>query len=198
MRAPCLTFGRRHSLRERRPRVLKRGPCSGGPLESLGCRSQSDRRSRKSRGVVCGVAAPLRCAEASPSSRLLASDPSALATPLHTLLQHPAQGFEALTALDRLLAQLEEAKRGRPGAGRTAALLRSVGKRDFPDAESLIRFHDTLLFLRAYPHSRTVLRLAEKLLEGFARRVEQLEESGGDLAPFDHPEVSGIAGTTIT
>src|SRR6266545_5859978 len=52
-----------------------------GPLKSLGCRSQGDRRSRKSRGAVCGVAAPPRCAPASPSSRLLASDPAALATP---------------------------------------------------------------------------------------------------------------------
>src|SRR6266545_3062757 len=52
-----------------------------GPLESLGCRSQRDRPSRKSRGAVCGVAAPPRCAPASPSSRLLASGPAALATP---------------------------------------------------------------------------------------------------------------------
>src|SRR6266487_2695086 len=60
---------------------LDRGPFLRGPLKSLGCRSQRDRRSRKSRGAVCGVAAPPRCAPASPSSRLLASDPAALATP---------------------------------------------------------------------------------------------------------------------
>src|SRR6266571_6611770 len=41
--------------------------------------------------AVCGGAAPLRCAEASPSSRLLASDPTALATPRHTLFQQPAR-----------------------------------------------------------------------------------------------------------
>src|SRR6266498_3584682 len=33
------------------------------------------------RRAVCGGAAPPRCAPASPSSRLLASDPAALATP---------------------------------------------------------------------------------------------------------------------
>src|SRR6266496_310833 len=60
---------------------LDRGLAVRGPLKSLGCRSQRDRRSRKSRGAVCGVAAPPRCASASPSSRLLASDPAALATP---------------------------------------------------------------------------------------------------------------------
>src|SRR6266511_3568671 len=61
-----------------------------GPLESLGCRSQRDRRSRKSCGAVCGVAAPPRCAPASPSSRLLASDPAALATPPHTFFPRAA------------------------------------------------------------------------------------------------------------
>ncbi len=60
-------------------------------LKTLGCRSQGDRRSRKPRGAVCGVAAPPRCTEASPSSRLLASDPTALATPPHTLFQQPAR-----------------------------------------------------------------------------------------------------------
>ncbi len=66
----------------------------GGPLKSLGCRSQRDRRSRKSRGAVCGVAASPRWTRADrgpsgspnprgrlPSSRLLASDAAELATP---------------------------------------------------------------------------------------------------------------------
>src|SRR5438552_11797394 len=43
MRASCLTFGRRHTLRVWRPRELKPGPGPRGPLKSLGCRSQSDR-----------------------------------------------------------------------------------------------------------------------------------------------------------
>src|SRR5438876_7946111 len=90
MRASCLTFGRGHTLRVWRPRESKPGPGPRGPLKSLGCRSRSDRRSRKSRGAVCFVGAPLRCAEASPSSLLLASGPAALATPPHTLFQQPA------------------------------------------------------------------------------------------------------------
>src|SRR5437773_6456321 len=58
----------------------------------LRCREQkaSHRKGLRRRGAICGVAAPLRCAEASPSSRLLASDPAALATPPHTLFQQPA------------------------------------------------------------------------------------------------------------
>ena len=45
---------------------------------------------RNATAAAESLAAPLRCAEASPSSRLLASDSAALATPLHTLFQQPA------------------------------------------------------------------------------------------------------------
>ena len=103
-----------------------------------------------------------------------------------------------MSGLDRLLAKLERAKRARPGAAGTAHLLRSLRRRDFRGAESLIRFHDTLLFLRAYPHSSAVMRLCDRILSGFGSRVANLAASGGDLSDFDHPEVSGIAGTTVT
>ena len=96
------------------------------------------------------------------------------------------------------LERLEEAKRRRPGAGEVARLLRSLRERRFSDAGTLIRFHDTLLFLRAYPHSGTVMKLAEDILSSFASRVASLAASGADLSPFDHPEVSGIAGTSVT
>jgi hypothetical protein len=96
------------------------------------------------------------------------------------------------------LERLEEAKRRRPGAGEVARLLRSLRERRFTDAGALIRFHDTLLFLRAYPHSRTVMKLAEDILSSFASRVAILAASGADLSPFDDPEVSGIVGTSVT
>lgn len=99
---------------------------------------------------------------------------------------------------ERLLAKLEEVKRRRPGARRVAVLLRRIRGARFSDAESLVRLHDALLFLRAYPHSREVLRLSDLLLSEFAARVARLAASGADLSPFDHPEVSGIAGTSIT
>ena len=43
-----------------------------------------------------------------------------------------------------------------------------VSLRDFrcSDAESLVRFHDALLFLRAFPQSRKVIQLTENLLAG--------------------------------
>src|SRR6266498_6040620 len=79
-------------------RLLKNGcGCRGWPFatrdagDSLrqGCFSlewhreqkASHRKRLRRRGAVCGVGAPPRCAPASPSSRLLASDPAALATP---------------------------------------------------------------------------------------------------------------------
>lgn len=101
-------------------------------------------------------------------------------------------------SLEHLLARLDNAKKRRPGAGEAARVLRLLRDRDFPDAPSLIRFHDAVLFLRAYPHSRTVLHLSESILSTFPSRVEKLAASGADLSAFDDPEVSGIAGTSIT
>jgi hypothetical protein len=75
---------------------------------------------------------------------------------------------------------------------------RSPLLRPVPTAESLIRLHETLLFRRAYPGDRAALSRTEGLLLRFGRRVSAFAKSGGDLAPFDRPEVSGIAGTSIT
>jgi len=62
------------------------------------------------------------------------------------------------------------------------------------DAESLIRLHERLLFLRAYPRNAEVLRLADSLLFSFARRTAECP----DLEPFEDPTVSGIAGTSLS
>jgi hypothetical protein len=67
-----------------------------------------------------------------------------------------------------------------------------------PTAEELIREHEFLLFTRAYPRDRASLVDAETRLARFGERVEEFAAQGGDLAPFDRPEVSGIAGTSIT
>jgi hypothetical protein len=101
-------------------------------------------------------------------------------------------------ALDRLLDRLEASMTKRPDRGETLRLLRSLEPRAFPDAESLIRFHEAVLFLRAYPHDPATERRAERILSRFADRVEALAHSGADLGPFDRPEVSGIAGTEIS
>lgn len=103
-------------------------------------------------------------------------------------------------ALERLLDRLEESKRrfgARPRI-RTQRLLALLGQRRFTDAQSLIRFHEILLFLRAYPQTPNILRQVENALSSFERRVELLRSAGADLSPLEEVEVSGIAGTSLT
>ncbi len=98
---------------------------------------------------------------------------------------------------DALLDRLDRARHRRPGAGETLRLLRRAGGLEFRDTARLIRFHESLLFLRAYAHSLAVLRLAERLLGSFEKRVAKLAEADADFEPFDALEVAGVAGTTI-
>lgn len=62
----------------------------------------------------------------------------------------------------------------------------------------MLRYHEILLFLRAYPQSERNLRIVDRELSGFTQRVKQLEATGADLSPFDSPEVSGIVGRPVT
>jgi hypothetical protein len=105
----------------------------------------------------------------------------------------------ASSSLDRLLRQLEESRNrfGRGEAARVAGLLSRLCKRRFSDTASLIRFHEALLFLRAFPHGPAVVRQSEHLLRDFSKRVEQLEKAGANMDDFDSLEVSGIAGTAM-
>jgi len=111
-----------------------------------------------------------------------------------------------------LLAQLDECKGlfAPEAARRTEALLKQIrgirfgrsifgisskGRR-FESAAALIHLHETLLFLRAYPQSPTVVRLCDAILFDFARWVRRVPRE--QLAEFEYAEVSGIAGTGIT
>lgn len=99
-----------------------------------------------------------------------------------------------------LLDQLDESKRrfGPGEHGRTEDLLARVTRTNFSDAESLIRLHEVLLFLSAYPQSARVRTRATSLLNNFALRVAALREQEVDVSPLDHPDVSGIAGRDVT
>jgi hypothetical protein len=95
---------------------------------------------------------------------------------------------------DTLLDRLDEWK-GHFGSNGTAGLerlLEAVMGRQFRNPADLIRLHETLLFLRAYPRSRRVAQLADKILFSFAERLAGLDEDA-----FAAPEVSGIAGTSL-
>jgi len=99
----------------------------------------------------------------------------------------------------RLLTKLEECRYrfGRHEAARVAKVLAKGGTARFTDVASLIRFHEALLVLRAFPPSTPVLRQCEELLRSFWKRVQQLRKAGADMDDFDPLEASGIAGTSM-
>src|ERR1039458_9371224 len=99
-----------------------------------------------------------------------------------------------------LLDQLEKWKSrfGPPGGGQLERLLAAAARRRFRDAASLIRLHETTLYLRAYPRNPQAARLAYAILFSFADRVAELEAAGTDLSAFEEPEISGIAGTSLS
>ena len=78
-------------------------------------------------------------------------------------------------------------------AAELVLLLEEIAGTGCDDPATLIRLHETLLFLRAYPLNAAVARLADRLLSDFASRVGDL-----DPEPFAAPEVSGIDGTSLT
>ena len=102
-------------------------------------------------------------------------------------------------SLSRVLAELEELKRRFGDAD--AKILRALGvlsKSKFTDASELVRFHEALLFFRTYPPNAEILKQVEAILRTFEQRLSQLRDADAELSPLDDPEVSGIAGTSVT
>ena len=100
----------------------------------------------------------------------------------------------------RLLNKLEQARTqiGTIKEREIVRMLGTVGRVTFgKDTQSLIRFHDLLLFFRAFPSGPNVLRLAERLLKSFEPRVKAVLAAGGDADDFAPEEVVGIAGTVV-
>ena len=90
------------------------------------------------------------------------------------------------------LKQLERLKDsyGGEAAANKLGLLESLERARFERAKELLRFHEVLCFLRAYPDSREVLSQVGRLLCGFARRADSRRHRRA-LAD------SGIAGTAV-
>ncbi len=101
--------------------------------------------------------------------------------------------------LSSSLAELESAKgRFDPGhAARTDQLLARLASAELNDPQHLIRFHECLLFLRAFPHSRAQITRVERLLDTFHKRIEELRAKNADMSLFDDFDTSGITGTTM-
>jgi len=101
--------------------------------------------------------------------------------------------------LDALLANLETRKSrfGRGEAAKTRKLLDEISGRDFRDPKLLLRFHEALLFLCAFPQAAALVPQIEHLLNTFHQRVEKLRDLGGDMSVFDDFDSSGLAGSTM-
>jgi hypothetical protein len=100
----------------------------------------------------------------------------------------------------RLINKLEQARSqiGTITEREIVRLLSAAGKARFgKDAPSLIRFHDLLLFFRAFPSGQSVLRLAERVLRTFEPKVKAVLAAGGDADDFAPEEVVGITGTAV-
>ena len=99
---------------------------------------------------------------------------------------------KAVAALDRLKNSF--------GASDTKLYeaLKLLAKSRISDAESLIQFHEALLFFRAYPPSAKILRQVDDILKSFDDRVSRLIEADAEVSAFDDPEVSGIVAGSVT
>jgi|HubBroStandDraft_1064217.scaffolds.fasta_scaffold00221_23 hypothetical protein len=100
---------------------------------------------------------------------------------------------------NQLLTELEAAKNhfDQSQPARITKLLAQLSKRQLTDPHQLIRFHETLLFLRAFPHAPSLIPRVENLLNTFHRRIEKLLAANADMLPFDDFDTSGIAATTM-
>lgn len=94
-----------------------------------------------------------------------------------------------------LLARLEACKGqfGAEAAREVVALLERSEKTRFRDALDLIRLHETVLYLRAYPQSTRVMKQADRILFAFGERLSEVPHE-----EFEYAEISGIAGTGLT
>jgi hypothetical protein len=94
---------------------------------------------------------------------------------------------ESIERLEKWKGRFEPSR-----AGELERLLKAIAKEQLGDAHDLTRLHETLLFLRAYPLSERAAQLADEILFDFESRLP------ADIDPFEEPEVSGIAGTSLT
>ncbi|HKO98761.1 MAG TPA: hypothetical protein VJU86_17310 [Pyrinomonadaceae bacterium] len=101
--------------------------------------------------------------------------------------------------LNSILDQLDELK-GRFDARSSRVVEKTIARLSrlkVSDADTLIRYHELLLFVRAYPQNASIVRIVETELTSFSERVSALRDEDADLTAMESPEVSGIAGTSV-
>jgi hypothetical protein len=118
-----------------------------------------------------------------------------MAGALHYLAAMPPPSHDR----DHLLNQLEAARNQFESThiARLNKLLIQLSNLYFDHPYQLIRFHESLLFLRAFPHAASLVPRIEHLLDTFHQRVEKLRAAHAEMSVFDDFDTSGIAGTTM-
>jgi len=84
------------------------------------------------------------------------------------------------------------------GAAEAVRLMDAFANTELAGTEELIRFHEALLFFRAYPHNRKVKMLADRMLASCPSRLSRLRDAGVDTDAVEEPDVSGIAGSGLS
>ena len=103
-------------------------------------------------------------------------------------MQSRLRGTGSATLLRRLEVTRLDYGPGR--AGLKLALLRALERRRMSSAQGVLRLHEHLCFMRAYPDNRAVLAQVRRMLAGFVRRAD-LRRHRSTLVD------SGIAGADI-
>ncbi len=102
--------------------------------------------------------------------------------------------------LTRLLDELEQA-RAQTGAIREQEFLHLLARLSHAsfgkDTKSLIRAHDALLFLRAFPAGPLVVKVADALLVRLETKIKAALDAGVNPEDFAPEEVAGMAGTVV-
>ena len=103
------------------------------------------------------------------------------------------------STLDALLTRLESGKNnfGSRAAAEVERLLDQLARCDIRDPKALLRFHEALLFLRAFPQSASLVPRVEHLLNTFHQSVDRIRQLGTDMSIFDDFDTSGLSGTVM-
>src|SRR3984957_20939206 len=100
---------------------------------------------------------------------------------------------------EEILTRLEAVK-NRFDSGSAAIInkvLSQLSRLEFTDPQQLIRFHECLLFLRAFPHAPSLVSRVERLLNAFHQCVSKLRAGHANMSAFDDFDTSGVADTTM-
>lgn len=105
-----------------------------------------------------------------------------------------------MSSADSTLRKLEAAKRkfDARSQARLAPIISGLKTVKVPNPDELIRLHETLLFIRAYPASARTAKLIDQILKRVESWIAGLSDNDADLSALDDPGVSGIAGRSVT